>query len=189
MLASELATAFTVVLEELTPPQRVALVLHDAFGMPFDELAHVLGTTSGSAKKLASRARGRVRQRAVAPTTDPEEVRQVVDAFLNAARDGDTHGLISLLDPDVIRTADPQVLPPGAAQRIHGAEAVVAETRLLQANARRARLVSINGRPGIAVFLGTDVQAALVFKLAGGRIVAYDVIADPQRLALLSIEA
>jgi RNA polymerase sigma-70 factor (ECF subfamily) len=188
LLASELASAFTVVLEELTPPQRVALVLHDAFGTPFDEVAHVLGTTPDSAKKLASRARGRVRHRVDAPTSDAEEARRVVDAFLDAAQHGDTDHLIALLDPAVVRTADPQVLRPGARQRIRGVEAVVAEARLFQANAHRARLVSIDGQAGIAVFWGTAVQAALVFQVAGGRILRYDVIADPQRLGRLHIE-
>ncbi|MFB4317991.1 sigma-70 family RNA polymerase sigma factor [Actinomadura sp. 21ATH] len=188
LLASELTEAFTVVLDELTPPQRVALVLHDAFGIPFDEIAHVLGTTPGSAKKLASRARGRVRRPADPPGADPGEARRVVSAFLRAAREGDLDGLVRLLDPAVTRTADPQALPAGAAQRVSGARAVIAETRALRATAGRARPATIDGRPGIAVRSGRDLEAALVFRIASGRIVHYDVIADPRRLALLRIE-
>ena len=188
LLASELASAFTIVLEELTPPQRVALVLHDAFGTPFDEVAHVLGTTPDSAKKLASRARGRVRQRGQTPTADAAEAVRVVEAFLHAAQQGDTERLVALLDPDVTRTSDPQALRPGLSQQTRGVVAVVAEARLLRAYARRARRVSIDGQAGIAVLLGTRVQAALVFQITSGRIRCYDVIADPQRLARLRIE-
>lgn len=187
LLKSELTAAFMIVLDELTPPQRVALVLHDVFGTPFADVAHVLGTTAGSAKKLASRARGRVRQRADAPAVDAREARRVVEAFLAAAQQGDTDRLVMLLDPGVIRTADPQSLPPGAAQRIQGVGAVVLETSALRATARQARIATIWGRPGIVVLSGPRLQAALVFRIANGRVVQYDVIADPQRLALLHI--
>lgn len=188
LLASELTEAFMIVLDELTPPQRVALVLHDVFGATFDEVAHVLGTTAGSAKKLASRARGRLRQRADGPAGDVKEAQRVVEAFLDAAQQGDTDRLVALLDPSVIRTADPQSLPRGEALRIRGVGAVVAETHALRANARRARVASIDGRPGIVVLSGQELHAALIFHIAGGRIVQYDVIADPQRLGLLHIQ-
>ncbi|TDD75362.1 sigma-70 family RNA polymerase sigma factor [Actinomadura darangshiensis] len=185
LLAGELTAAFTVVVEELTPPQRVALILHDVFGAPFEEIAHILGTTEGSAKKLASRARGRVRRTGF-PDVESREARRVVSAFMKAAQQGDIDALVEVLHPDVTRTADPQVLPPGAPQRVHGVASVVDETRAMRASARRARLVSIDGRPGIAV--GPGPNAALVFQIAGGRIVRYDVVADPRRLALLHIE-
>ncbi|WP_236538958.1 sigma-70 family RNA polymerase sigma factor [Spiractinospora alimapuensis] len=183
LLASELTEALTVVLERLTPPQRVALVLHDVFGSPFDEVARILDTTPGSAKKLASRARGRVRALPT-PASDPDpDARRVVAAFLRAARQGDADGLLRLLHPDVVRTADPQALPAGTAQRVRGADAVVAETRVLRANARRAHLVRVDGRPAIAV--GTE--AVLLFHVEGGRIHHYDVVGDPSRLALLRV--
>ncbi|MFA1540512.1 sigma-70 family RNA polymerase sigma factor [Actinomadura monticuli] len=185
LLAGELTAAFTVVVEALTPPQRVALILHDVFGAPFDEIAHILGTTEGSAKKLASRARGRVRG-TPRPDVESGEARRVVGAFMQAARQGDVDGLVEVLHPDVLRTADPQVLRPGAPQRVQGIEAVVEETRAMRASARRARLAVIDGRPGIAV--GPGPLAALVFTIADGLIVHYDVIADPRRLALLHIE-
>ncbi|HWB38298.1 MAG TPA: sigma factor-like helix-turn-helix DNA-binding protein, partial [Rugosimonospora sp.] len=171
--------------EELTPPQRVALILHDVFGAPFEEIAHILGTTTESAKKLASRARGRVRRTAW-PDVESTEAHRVVSAFMKAARQGDIDGLVEVLHPDVTRTADPQVLRPGAPQRVRGRKAVVEETRMMQASAQRARLALIDGRPGIAV--GTGPQAALVFHIADGLIVRYDVVADPLRLALLHIE-
>jgi RNA polymerase sigma-70 factor (ECF subfamily) len=187
LLAGELTAAFTLVLEELTPPQRVALTLHDVFGAPFEEVAQVLETSVDSAKKLASRARHRVRQRIDTPPRGSLQARRVVDAFLVAAQRGDTRALLQLLAPDVVRTADPQALPVGAAQRLQGASAVVAETRALQANARRARVAVIDGQPGIVIDAGPQVQMALVFHVSGARISAYDVIAHPQRLARLQI--
>jgi RNA polymerase sigma-70 factor (ECF subfamily) len=191
LLACELTEAFAVVLDELTPPQRVALVLHDVFGMPFDEVARVLDTTPGSAKKLASRARGRVRRTTGAPGADPDgsdDARRVADAFLRAARQGDVDALVRLLDPGVTRTADPQALPPGSAQRVTGARAVIRETRALRDNARRARTATIDGRPGIAVRSDGGLRAALVLHVEDGCIVHYDVVADPRRLALLHVE-
>ncbi|WP_371939274.1 sigma-70 family RNA polymerase sigma factor [Actinomadura chokoriensis] len=185
LLAGELTAAFTVVVEELTPPQRVALILHDVFGAPFEEIAHILDTTAGSAKKLASRARVRVR-RTGWPDEEAREAREVVCAFMKAAQQGDIDGLVHVLHPDVTRTADPQILRPGAPQRVHGRKAVIEEARAMRANARRARLVLIDGRPGIAV--GGGPLAALAFHIADGLIVHYDVIADPRRLALLNIE-
>ena len=137
LLADELTAAFVIVLEELTPPQRVALVLHDAFRVSFEEVAHILGTTVASAKELASRVRGRVRRRAVAFAENTAKARQVV-AFLHAAREGNTDRLVALLDPNVVRMADPHILPPGAPQRIQGVRAVVAAT--WRSNRCRARL-------------------------------------------------
>ncbi|MGP4018880.1 sigma-70 family RNA polymerase sigma factor [Saccharopolyspora sp. 5N708] len=185
LLAGDLAEAMAIVLDELTPPQRVALVLHDVFGVPFDEVAHLLGTTSGSAKKLASRARARVRRSASAVDTDPDSARRVVSAFLKAAQQGDIDGLVQVLHPGVTRTADPQALPPGAALRVAGVQTVVAETRALQANARRARVATVDGQPGIVVASDRGPSVALVFRVIGERIAHYDVIADPRRLALL----
>jgi RNA polymerase sigma-70 factor (ECF subfamily) len=188
LLAGELTAAFTVVLEELTPQQRVALTLHDVFGTPFEEVAHVLDTSLGSAKKLASRARQRVRQRVGStPASESAHARRVVQAFLTAAQHGDIDSLLQLLAPDVVRTADPQALPTGAPQRLEGARTVVAETRALRSNAQRARLAVIDGRPGIVVGTGQDLQAVLVFHLRGERIASYDVIAHPRRLALLHV--
>ncbi|MGW5879622.1 sigma-70 family RNA polymerase sigma factor [Nocardiopsis terrae] len=192
LLAGELTEAFAVVLGELTPSQRVALVLHDVFGVPFEEVAYVLGTTPGAARKLASRARGCVRRTVAAPTgpgggSCSGGARQVADAFLRAARQGDVDALLRLLAPGVTRTADPHVLPPGAAQRLVGARAVIRETRLLSTNARRARAATIDGRPGIVVRSARELRAALVLHVEDGRIVHYDVIADPRRLALLRL--
>lgn len=191
LLAAELTEAFVVVLGRLSPEQRVALVLHDVFGTPFDEVARILATTPGSAKKLASRARGRVRaglspeHRAAA---DVMAARGVVAAFLAAAQEGDLDGLVAVLHPEITRTADPQALPPGAPQRVAGIEAVAAGTRALQSRARSARLASIDGRPGIVISGAGEVVTALVVHVADGLVRHYDVVADPARLARLRIE-
>lgn len=187
VLAGELTEAVTVLLDRLTPPQRVALVLHDVFGAPFDEVADVLGTTSGSAKKLASRARARVRGSAGVSEVDPGAARDVVRAFLSASQQGDVDGLLGLLHPDATRTADPQALPAGGGQRANGARSIVEETLTLRRIARHARMATINGWPGITVLSGQRVVAAMTFQIARGVIVHFDVISDPARLAVLRI--
>lgn len=189
LLAAELSEAFVVVMAELTPAQRVALVLHDAFGTPFDEIARILDTTPGSAKKLASRARRSIREGAPTPAAaDLPTARRVVAAFLTASRQGDAEALLTLLHPAVTRTADPQALRPGVPQHVAGVDAVVAEIRVFRATARHAHMVHVDGGPGLAVRSGARVVAALVFRVEEDRIVHYDVVADPHRLALLHIE-
>ncbi len=187
LLASELTTAFTIVLGELTPPQRVALVLHDAFAVPFDEVARILDTTPTSAKKLASRARERVRRRVVISPEDNAIARQVVQEFLRAVQDGNTDRLVALLDPNVIRLADAHVLPTGAPANIQGVSAVIEETLRFRAIASRAYVFYIDGAPGIVIFTGADVQLAIVLSIAEKRIVQFEVIADPRRISLLSV--
>ncbi len=187
LLASELVTAFTIVLEELTPPQRVAVVLHDAFGMPFKEIAHILNTTPVAAKKLASRARACVRRRSPVVRQDNPNARQVAEAFLHAAREGDTGRLMALLDPNVIRIADPQVLPTAASQRVEGAPAVVSDAARFRAFALRGRVAQIDGSPGIVISSEGNLKLAIVLQVADKRIVRFDVIADPKRLRVLRL--
>lgn len=194
LMAAELIEAFTVILQRLTPPQRVALILHDAFGTPFSEVAGILDTTPAGAKKLASRARGRVRESGRSVEVDPARAHRVVAEFLRAAQEGDFDGLVAVLHPEVTRTADPQVLPTQAALQLRGSQTVATETRTFQANARRAQVATIDGRPGIIVAsrggreVRGDLLAALVFIVVDDRIIHYDVVADPQRLAMLRIE-
>lgn len=188
LLAGDLTEALTIVIDELTPAQRVALILHDVFGTPFQEIAQVLDTSAASAKKLASRARARVRHRTPSPAGDSRTAHRVVDAFLHAAQQGDIDGLVRLLDPGVTRTADPQALPARGTQRVQGAQAVITETLGFRRNAQRARLATIDGRPGIAVLVRGEVRTALVFSIRGEQIAHYDVVADPYRLARLHIE-
>lgn len=188
LLADELTDAFVVVLNELTPPQRVALVLHDAFGVSFSEVAHILHTTAESAKKLASRARTRVRERSKKSPKDADKARPLVQAFLRAVQDGDTKALVALLDPNVVRLADAHVLPHGEGQRRDGVQAIVEETHAFRHTAARARVALIDGSPGIVLLADSAVQMAIVIRTAQERIVQFDVIADPQRLALLEVK-
>ena len=191
LLAAELAEAFLVVLDRLSPEQRVAFVLHDVFGTPFEEVGHVLATTPGSAKTLASRARGRLRADLPYRRSEPGDIaaaRPAVAAFLTAAQHGDVASLVGVLHPEITRTADPQALPSGAPQRACGVEAIVAETQSFQARAQAARLVTIDGSPGIAVMANGKVVTALVVVVADDLVRHYDVVADPARLARLRIE-
>jgi RNA polymerase sigma factor (sigma-70 family) len=188
LLASELTTAFTIVLSELTPPQRVALVLHDAFALPFDQIAHVLETSPGSAKKLASRARERARSRAVTSPPDRAIARALVEEFLRAAQTGNVECVLALLDPEVVRLADPHVLPNGASQSLKGARAVAEEAVHFRAIAIRASLADIDGQPGIVVYRGSSLGVAIVLSVAGKNVVRFEVIADPQRLRHLNVQ-
>lgn len=185
--ANDLTDAFVMILDSLTPPQRVAFVLHEAFGMPFEEIADALGTTPGSAKKLASRARGKLRARPPISNPDVEEAERIVAIFLDAAQHGDTERLLSVLAPDAIRTADAQVLPAGRPRFLRGAETIAAEASLFRSAAARARIVTIGDLPGLMVANHGRIRLAIAFTFREGRIASYDVIADPNRLDRLPI--
>ncbi len=183
LLADSVGLALLVVLETLSPAERLAFVLHDTFGLPFREIAHIVGCTPVAARQLASRARRRVRG-AAPPEPDVETDRAVVDAFLAAAREGDFQRLLNLLDPDVVLRADTGLAKRGAVQVFRGsaavAERVVAYGRRADSLVRRAL---VNGVPGI-VALGADGRPLTVLgiALAGGRIVEIDVVPDPSRV-------
>lgn len=136
LLAAELTEAFSVLLQKLTPPQRVALILHEVFGTPFDEVARILGTTPVSAKSWPA-ARERLSTSTDASRADPASAHRVVSEFLRAAQSGDIQALVGVLHPAVPRTADPQVLPAGAPLKIRGADALLTEIRTFQATARK----------------------------------------------------
>jgi RNA polymerase sigma-70 factor (ECF subfamily) len=188
LLAAELTDAFAVVIQRLTPPQRVALILHEVFGTPFEHVAQILGTTPISAKKMASRARARLRASANAAEVDFDAAHKLVSEFLRATQKGDIDGLIAVLHPAATRTADPQALPAGAPLTLHGVQAVAAGTRVFRATARNARVVTINDRPAIAVGPAQHPRVVLLFVFAEQRILHYDVVADLTRLAALQIE-
>lgn len=181
LLAESVGLALLVVLDTLTPAERLAFVLHDMFGVAFDEIAAILDRSEAATRQLASRARRRVR--GATPRTDPDlrEQRQVVDAFLAAARAGDFEGLIEVLDPDVVFRADRG--PSGARMPITGA-AEVAETILARGArfAPHARPAIVNGNPGVIVVPGTKPIAVVSFSVAEGRIVEIDLVADPAKL-------
>ncbi|MFD5697659.1 sigma-70 family RNA polymerase sigma factor [Streptomyces lasiicapitis] len=193
LLIESVGRALLVVLDTLTPAERVAFVLHDSFAVPFDRIAPIVERSTAATKKLASRARGKVRgtpETQATPTTPTAESaphRHVVEAFLAAARGGDLDALLAVLAPDVVRRADPAALPLGAATEIHGAAAVARETVLLTRNAHHAALALINGAPGIVVAPSGRLLLALALTVDSGRITSYEVIAAPARLRELDL--
>lgn len=180
----EVGRALLVLLHRLGPDERVAFVLHDLFAVPFAELGPLLGRTPATAKKLASRARAKVRG---AEPAGPPGDRAVVAAFLAAARAGDIPALLDVLAPDVVRTADHAALPAGVAPLLRGADAVARETTLLRARARVAAIALVDGSPGLVVAPGGLLRAALRVTVRAGRVTGYEVIADPARLAALPL--
>lgn len=189
LTAEAVGLALLVVLDRLTPAERIAFVLHDLFGVPFTEIAHVVGRTPVAAKKLASRARIRVRGGNSTPDADLSRRWQVVEAFLAASRNGDLHGLLALLDPDVVRRADRWAISPNAPAELHGAEAVAEGTLLYARTATHfARLVLIKGNPGLVVAPNGRLRVALTLDIKDDKIVEINVIAEPSQLADLTIE-
>ncbi len=154
VLADSVGLALLVVLDTLGPAERVAFVLHDLFAVPFDRVAAVLDQSRPAAKKLASRARHKVRGTPVVPGAELDRHREVVEAFLSAARGGDLGALLDVLAPDVVRHADPAVLPPGVAAELRGARAVAEGTVLLRDRTRFAAVALVDGDVGIVVAPG-----------------------------------
>jgi RNA polymerase sigma-70 factor (ECF subfamily) len=190
VMADSVGLALLVVLESLTPPERLAFVLHDVFGMPFDQIAPVVERSPSATRQLASRARRRVRAEAPLPDADIAVQREVVDAFLAAARRGDFEALLQLLDPNVVLRIDggPRAPRPLARPPIVGAAAVAGELRNFRGGAgARIEPVTVNGAPGLVLhFPARSVLGA--FTVAGGRIVEIDLIADPEKLRGLPAE-
>jgi RNA polymerase sigma-70 factor, ECF subfamily len=180
LLADSIGLALMVVLDTLAPGERLAFVLHDMFGMPFDEIAPIVDRTPSATRQLASRARRRVRGAAPAPDPDLDRQREVVGAFLAAARDGDFEALITVLDPEVVFRVD---TAPGDRLPVRGAKAV-ARTILERGRpfAPLARPAIVNGAAGAVVMPGRRLIAVIGFTVADGRIAEIDVVANPERL-------
>jgi RNA polymerase sigma-70 factor (ECF subfamily) len=187
VLAESVGLALLVVLDRLSPAQRVAFVLHDLFAVPFEDIAVVVDRSVAATKKLASRARAQVQGGTVARAPDPHEHRAVVDAFLAASRGGDVDTLLRLLAPDVVRYADRVGLPAGVASEVRGARAVAEETRVFTARARAAEVALVDGAPGIVVAPRGQLFAVLRVTVEDGRIAAFEVVADPARLARITL--
>jgi RNA polymerase sigma factor (sigma-70 family) len=183
LLADSVGLALLVVLDTLTPAERLAFVLHDMFELPFDEIAPMVGRSPQAARQLASRARRRV-QGADIPDPDPDLARQreVVDAFFSAARGGDFEALVSVLDPDIVLRADFGDRRPGVPNVIHGAEAVARQAMLAALPHARLHPALVNGAAGVVVTVKGRPFAVMGFTVAGGRIVEIDTIADPERV-------
>jgi RNA polymerase sigma factor (sigma-70 family) len=179
LLADAVGPALLVVLDTLTPAERLAFVLHDLFAVPFDEIATILDRSPAAARQLASRARRRVQGADPAPGADLARQRRVVEAFLAAARDGDFDALVALLDPEVVLRADPAAVQVGADAEVRGAREVAGT---FAGRARVARPALVDGVPGAVWAPGGRPRVAFAFTLAGGRIAAIDLLADPERL-------
>jgi RNA polymerase sigma-70 factor (ECF subfamily) len=185
VLADSIGLALLVVLDTLTPAERLAFVLHDLFAVPFEEIAPIVDRTPAAARQLASRARRRVQGTAPAGDPDPARRRQVVAAFLAASRGGDFDALLGLLDPEVVLRADAAGVRMGAPAEVRGGPAV-AET--FSGRAQAARSALINGEPGVVWAVDGRPRVVFAFTIMDGDIVAIDMIADPARLGVLDIE-
>jgi RNA polymerase sigma factor (sigma-70 family) len=184
LLAEGVGLALLVVLDTLTPAERLAFVLHDTFAVPFDEIAQILDRSPAAARMLASRARRRVRGAPGVADTDPTHQRAVVEAFLAASRGGDFQALVGLLDPDVVLRADAGVVALGTAGEVRGAAAVAGT---FAGRARFARPALVDGVPGAVWAPGGLPRVVFAFTIRGGRIVAIDLLADPERLRRLDL--
>lgn len=189
VMADSVGLALLVVLESLTPAERLSFVLHDVFGVPFEEIASIVERSPAAARQLASRARRRVRAEAPEPDADLAVQRRAVDAFLAAAREGDFEGLLRVLDPDVVLRVDGGPNAPRALSGppLIGAEAVARGAQSFRGAADRVEPVIVNGGPGMLVrFPALKILAA--FTVANGRIVEIDIIADPEKLRGLQVD-
>jgi RNA polymerase sigma-70 factor (ECF subfamily) len=189
LLGDAVGLAMQVVLDALTPAERVSFVLHDVFAVPFDEIAPIVGRSPEATRQLASRARRRVRGAPV-PDVDLDEQWAVVDAFLAAARAGDFERLIAVLDPDIVSKSDGIAGGPGVTTLARGARTVAEQAMSFRRFADTATRVLVNGLPGgIAWRPDGTPFAVLAFTVRGGRIARIDIVGDRERLAQLDLQA
>ena len=184
VLADSVGLALLVVLDTLTPAERLAFVLHDMFAMPFEEIAPIVDRTPAAARQLASRARRRVQGADTTPDTDLARRREVVQAFLAASRNGDLGALVAALDPDVVLRADPTVVRIGAEAEVRGAPAVAG---FFSGRARAARPALINGVAGLVWAAGGRPRVVFSFTLTGEKITSIDLLGDPAVLGQLDL--
>jgi len=187
ILADSVGTALLIVLDRLDPAERVALVLHDLFGLSFEEIATIVDRSPEATRQLASRARRRVQGVTNAPTASLSEQRKLIDAFLTALRSADVEGLLAVLDPDLLVRVDATAARSGAAQEVRGAlnwaKGAVLYAHLLQ----RATVCLVDGAVGVAFAPGGRLNRALRFTMHDGKITQFEIVADPARLELLEI--
>jgi RNA polymerase sigma factor (sigma-70 family) len=186
LLADSVGLALLVVLDALTPAERLAFVLHDVFGVPFAEIATVLNRSEAAAQQLASRARRRV-QNSPEPDHDLERQRRVVDAFFSAARDGEFNALIQVLHPDVVLTIDGGRQRRGASLVLHGAGAVAAHTRTYAKLQPHVLPALVNGTAGAVIAPDGRPYSVMAFTISDGKITRIDALLDPERLQHLDL--
>lgn len=194
LLADTVGPALLVVLETLAPPERLAFVLHDMFGVSFDEIAAIVGRSPVAARQLASRARRRVRGASPASSTDVSRQREIVAAFLAASRNGDFGRLLALLDPDVVLRADEAAVEASTARRGRGAPNLAPEIRgaaavadALAGTAQAAQLALINGAAGAVWAPGGRPRAAFRFRILNGKVVEIEIISDIAHVTRLDV--
>ncbi|HEY3008435.1 MAG TPA: RNA polymerase sigma factor SigJ [Micromonosporaceae bacterium] len=187
LLADSVGLALLVVLDTLTPAERLAFVLHDMFAVPFEEIAPMIERSPAAARQLASRARRRVRGAAPAPDPDLRRQREVVDAYVAAVRDGDFDALVAVLDPDVVLRADGGTARGRPSVVLHGARNVAGQAILATRMAPFVRPALINGAAGVVAVVNGRPFSVMGFTVANGKIVAIDVLYDPERLADLDL--
>jgi RNA polymerase sigma-70 factor, ECF subfamily len=187
LLAESVGLALLVVLQTLAPAERLAFVLHDMFGVPFDEIAKVVGRSATAARQLASRARRRVQGAATAPDADRTREREVIDAFFAAARGGDFDALVAVLDPEVVLRSDGGVVRPGASAVVRGAVAVAKRALTFAQPSAFIRPALVNGAAGVVVAADGQLLSVVGFTITNGKIIAIDALADPERLGQLDL--
>ena len=187
LLADGVGLALLVVLETLGPAERLAFVLHDMFGVPFDEIAEMVDRSPDAARQLASRARRRVQGRAPVPDPDLARQREVVDAFFAAARDGDFDRLVSVLDPDVVVRSDGGRARPRVTGVVRGAEVVAGEALTYSRLAPYVQPALVNGAAGAVVAARGQILSVMAFTVVDGRIAAIDALVDTFRLRALEL--
>ena len=185
LLADSVGLALLVVLEALTPPERLAFVLHDMFAVPFDEIAPIVDRSADAARQLASRARRRVRGTAVTPDADLTAQWEVLDAFLAAARDGDFDALVAVLDPDVVLRADSG--PAGPTLELRGADTVARSALTWSRVDLKVQRALVNGGAGLVSTRDGRPFSVGAITVRGGRIIEIDILADRDRLAQLDL--
>ena len=184
-LADSVGLALLVVLEQLAPAERLAFVLHDMFGVEFEEIAPIVGRSATAARQLASRARRRVRGAAAVRDRDLARQRKLVDAFLAASRNGDFEALLTVLDPDIVLRADIVAARTTRAMEVRGAAAVAG--RAVRGGARAARPALVNGAVGVVVAPAGRLLMVLNLTMRAGKIVEIEAIGDPERLRQLDL--
>jgi RNA polymerase sigma-70 factor (ECF subfamily) len=187
LMADSVGFALQVVLDTLSPAQRIAFVLHDVFAMPFDEIAPIVGRTPEAARQLGSRARHRLRGAAPSPDPDLRRQRAAVDAFFAAAHGHDVDALLAVLDPDVVLRSDGGTGRRAATVAVTGAGEVVSRALLFAGTTLEVHPALVNGAAGVVVTRHRKPYSVMGFTVAHGRIVAIDVLADPDRLARLHL--
>lgn len=185
LLADSVGLALLVVLETLTPAERLAFVLHDLFAVPFDEIAEIIGRSTGAARQLASRARRKVRGEAKIPEADLSRQREVVEAFLAAARRGDFNALLAVLDPDVQLRTDIATVLPSVSRENRGAEIVARQAA--NGGARAAQSALVDGAIGVIVAPAGRLTMVLKFTVCEERITEIYVVADTENLLDLDL--